>query len=174
MSAYIVDKEHVLYLVEAAMSRRIGGGSFYWMWGNPTQSAKLGTCDYERAVEVANMLWRENIKSVSARYPNESSATLPGPKGGAFVITRADFEGVRWLQFDAVQVIKACDCFNYQSCEHGEWEASEAKGFVDALRSSAWHELPGYDGATWGAPAVYSNARNCVSLSELASRPRRA
>jgi hypothetical protein len=173
MSAYIVDKEHVLYLVEAAMSRRIGGGAFYWMWGNPTQSAKLGCTDYERAVEVANMLWRENIKSVGTRYEG-SSATLPGPKGGEFVITRADFQGVRWLQFNAVQVIKACDCFNYQSCEHGdEWEASEAKAFIDSLRASAWRELPGYDEAEWGAPAVYENARNCVSLTELASRPRK-
>jgi hypothetical protein len=170
MSAYIVDKLHVQYLVEAAMSRRIGGGCFYWCWGNPTLSSKLDCADKDTAAQIANMLWCENIKSVSTRYPNESSATLPGPTARDFTVQARDFNGVRWLQFSAVQVIKACDCYAYQTCEHDEWETSEAKAFIDALRSSAWHELPGYDEAEWGAPAVYENAKNVVCLTDLIKR----
>jgi len=40
----------------------------------------------------------------------------------------------------------------YQSCEHDGWESSKAKAIVDALRSSAWHALPGYEDAAWGPP----------------------
>jgi hypothetical protein len=31
-----------------------------------------------------------------------------------------------WL-FDPVQVLKSCDCYEYQSCEHDGWEDSEAR-----------------------------------------------
>ena len=54
--------------------------------------------------------------------------------------------------FSAVQVIKACNCLDYQSCEHDGWEASEAKSFLDSLISAACHRLPGYDAAEWGPP----------------------
>ncbi len=167
MSAYIVDRNHVLYLVEAAMSHRLNpyGGNFRWYWNDG--NGELGCADYDRAAEVANMLWRENIKSVSTRYPNESSATLPGTVD-AKLIDERDFNGVRWFDFEPVQVIKACDCFDYQSCEHGdEWQTSEAKSFIDSLRSHAWHALAAYDKAEWGAPPVYANGANVVKLSEL-------
>jgi hypothetical protein len=165
MSAYIVDRKHILYLVEAAMSHRITKyGPFSWYHGNPQQRGELGSTDYAHAADVANMLWRENIASVSARYPNESSDSLPGPTGGSFVIKEADFAGTCFEQFDPVQVLKACDCYHYQSCEHDDWKSSEAKAFVDSLRANAWHELQGYDAAKWGAPEPM---RGAVRLSAM-------
>jgi hypothetical protein len=90
MSAYIVDREHILYLVSSAMSGSIvrHRGAFHWFHGDKWHN--LHNTDYEKAADVANMLWRENIASVSARYPNESSATLPGPVGESFTITPND------------------------------------------------------------------------------------
>lgn len=153
MSAYIVDKDHILYLVEAAMSRQLSrhGGQFSWYHGEPGEHFQLGAGDYERAAEVANMLWQENIKSVSARYPNESSATLPGPVGEDFVIASHDFS-FTGFNIEPVQVLASCDCYVYQSCEHEGWQSSEAHAFIERLRSHAWHALPGYDKAEWGAP----------------------
>ncbi|HEY1801915.1 MAG TPA: hypothetical protein VGG46_13375 [Terriglobales bacterium] len=152
MSAYIVDRDHILYLVGAAANPSIEPhGIFRWFHNDKWQ--ELPAHDFHRAAEVANLLWRENIASVSARYPNESSATLPGPCRENFVIEPDNFP-IRFTLYRPVQVIKACDCYEYQSCEHKTWQTSEAHAFVSALRRTAWHALPGYDQAEWGAPTT--------------------
>jgi hypothetical protein len=156
MSAYIVDKEHIVYLVSAAMSRRITHyRAFSWYWKDAPQiqdrHRKLEG-DHEQAAEVANMLWRENIKSVSHRYPNESSSTLPGPINTDWTVEAADFRFAS-LTPDPVQVLKSIACYEYQTCEHPEFEQSEAYAFVKALESAAIGALPGYDDAEWGAPS---------------------
>lgn len=150
MSAYIVNKDHILYLVEAAMSPRLNPchGHFSWFF-HSTQSLYAG--DYEGAAKAANMLWHENIKSVAYRYPNDKPEELPGPVGETFEIESHDFS---WTGFsiDPVQVLASCDCYEYQSCEHPEWETSQARVFLNALRKHAWRSLPGYEDTTWGAP----------------------
>ena len=152
MSVYIVDRDHILYLVGAAVSPSIEShGIFRWFHNNKLQELRAN--DFERAAEVANLLWRENIASVSARYPNESSATLPGPCRKNFVIEPRDFPA-SFKEFNLVQVIKACDCYDYHACEHTGWPTSEARAFVSTLRRAAWYALPGYDEAAWGAPTM--------------------
>lgn len=163
MSAYIVDKEHILYLVQAVTESRIGHRSFSW-WHNE-EHHMLRPGDYERAADVANMLWLENVRSVSTRYPHESSATLPGTANTQFVIHPRDFNRVRWMEFKPAQILKACDCYAYQTCEHEEWKESEAFAFINSLRSAAWHSLPDYEACVWGAPE--STERKVVKLSSL-------
>jgi hypothetical protein len=150
MSAYVVDRNHILYLLAAATSSAIEPhGKFSWFHDGHWHYVRSD--ESERAAEVANLLWRENIASVSARYPNESRATLPGPCYENFVIEPAEFPA-SFKVINPVQVIKACDCYEYQSCEHEAWKTSEAHAFISALRSAAWRALPGYDDAEWGAP----------------------
>lgn len=163
MSAYIVDKDHILFLINAAMSRRINPHGFSWWFEPNGKRDQIGYGDYEKATEIGNLLWLENVKSVSARYPGESSGTLPGPIGGSFVIEKRDLSAT-FDEVDPVQVLKSCDCYEYQSCEHAEWKSSEAKAFIDALRKDAWNALPGYDAAEWGAPKAN---RNCVNLRAM-------
>ncbi len=151
MSAYIVSKSHIVYLVAAAMSRRLSKQvhySFSYYHGEARHELKAG--DYQAAADMANMLWMENIKSVSARYPSESSATLPGPVGEDFVVTIADIPG--HVEIDPVQVFKSIDCYSYQSCEHDGWRASAAFAFCESLRKAACSSIIGYDDAAWGAP----------------------
>ena len=170
MSAYIVDRDHVIYLVDAARESGAYGSTFRWWTGERPNLDRheLPRFNDERAAEVANMLWRENIKSVSHRYNDRTSATLPGSHGRE--ITARDFRGLRWMSFDPVQVIKACQCLDYQSCEHDDWEQSEACAFLQALKASECHRLRGYDAAEWGAPKRYENAANVVKLSDLFSK----
>jgi len=52
-----------------------------------------------------------------------------------------------------VAVLKACDGYEYQACEHPGWEASEAHAYINALRRRAIHALPGYDEAAWEVAA---------------------
>jgi hypothetical protein len=170
MSAYIVDKHHITYLIAAAFSRAIlpHGGGFTWY--HQGQWHELPAGDYDRAAEVANLLWRENVASVSARYPNESSATLPGPIAKDFVIQPSDIRRL-FETFDPVQVLKSCDCYEYQSCEHDGWEDSEAHNFIEGLGRRAISALPGYEAAEWGAPEPLP--ASCVSLSALVASRRR-
>jgi len=169
MSAYIVDKTHILYLLAAAQSRVIGRGygPMRWYWNN--ESHFIGSPERD-ACDVGNMLWRENMKSVGYRYEGESSATLPGPNDPSSVIEARDLRHV-WNHIDPVQVLKACDCYEYQSCEHKGWEESEAHTFIKFLRKAAWNALPGYDDAKWGAPEPMSG--HVISLSALAGKARR-
>lgn len=160
MSAYIVDKNHIRFLVEAANSWRLATYNdlnFRWFWRDEWHELRYG--ESERAAEVANMLWLENIRSVSHRYPNESSATLPGPKHQDFVLAPGDFGQVIFDQYEPAQVLKSCDCYEYQTCEHDEWEESEAYAFIQALRHRAWHAVQGYEQAQWGAPKTIAERR---------------
>jgi hypothetical protein len=171
MSAYIVERDHIIYLVDAARESGAYGSTFRWYTGERPnyERHELPRDDNERAAEVANMLWRENIKSVSHRYDDRTSATLPGTKDNRHITAR-DFAGVRWMSFNPVQVIKACHCLDYQSCEHDEWPTSEAYAFLEALKANQCHRLPGYDSAEWGVPKRYENAHNVVKLSDLFSK----
>ncbi len=156
MSAYIVDRDHIVYLVEAGVHRGITRNiSLYWTGtkGGTPDIKRLRYGDYDRMAEIASTLWRENVRSVSYRYPGEGADTLPGPVGEDYEITTDDFGTLRagW-SFEPVQVLKAIDCYIYQSCEHPEFYDSEAYDYCRALRSAAIHALPGYDDASWGAP----------------------
>lgn len=150
MSAYIVNLEHVAYLVQAGTASEIGMRDSTLSWARNNKRETLPAGDCEQARRVGQMLWDENIKSVQARYPRDAVSELPGPVDCSFLYPK---QGEPHFDiFDPIQVIKACDCLDYQSCEHREWATSEAKAYVDALRQHAWSSLPGYDDAAWGAP----------------------
>jgi hypothetical protein len=59
MSAYIVSRKHIHYLVTAA--------------------AQYGLIRLREQDKTGQMLWDENIKSVQYRYHNEPVEDLPGP-----------------------------------------------------------------------------------------------
>lgn len=157
MSAYVVSRGHIRYLVEAALhlepdqfregSRREGLRSYY-------HDGKRHEVNSDTADALGLMLWRECEKSVRARYPNDGPSDLPGPVGDG---PRFGYvHKMAWNhRFDVVQVIKAIRCYEYQSCEHQEWESSQAKAFCDALLAHAASCLPGYEEAEWGCPASF-------------------
>jgi hypothetical protein len=163
MSAYMVDREHVVYLVEASISHALArgdGGRMRWrgvigqdMGGGFCELRCTATAD-ERAA-VGNMLWRANEESIRARYPQcKTAADFPGNGRDAatgYTLTGSDF-GRPPARVDPVQVLKSCNAFRYQACEHAGWDASEACSFIDALREKAISCLPGYEDASWGAP----------------------
>lgn len=87
---------------------------------------------------VIDVLYSQNLRSVNHRYREDGRAPAPRFK--------------REIQnFDMVQVIKACHCLAYESCETDDYENTEAKKLLDALE--AVRELPGYESAQWGCPA---------------------
>lgn len=156
MSAFIVEKSHVAYLAAMAMERsgaRCCGG-LSWSWAGGREAIPDG--DPASAARAANMLWKENMQSVAHRYGGPVEE-LPGDRYVEGGITKADVAAQAAIPFNAVQVLKACNCLEYQSCEHSGWEASEAHAFLQALKDKAVRALPGYEKAQWGAPAAKAN-----------------
>ena len=118
--------------------------------------AMLTCMDREGAQRVAQMLWDECIASVLHAYPNDTRDTMPGPVGEDYELHAADFAR-HPAHVEPVEVLKACDCYEYQSCEHPGWATSEAHAYIEALRRHAWQSLVGYEDAEWGAPkGVYA------------------
>lgn len=138
MSAYMVDHRHIHYLIEASQSRRI----------NPYGSLPLPL----GPEAVGQMLWDANLESIHARYPDtiENPSATPGPINETYIYRHKSL--LHLHNFDPVQVLKSCTCFEYQACEAETWGNSPAKKFIDALFQRAVMALPGYEEAIWGAP----------------------
>lgn len=151
MSAFIVPKEHIHYLLEAANSMQ--AGRFSWWSKQIVDRRRLGAdCSYD---QIGQMLWSENEKSFNARY-NETDKTC------YYEVHKETYLHV----FEPVQVIKSVKCYQYQSCEHSEWNDSEAKVFTDTLIDAAIRRLSGYDDALWGSPEIQPET-NVFCLSSL-------
>lgn len=140
MSAYVCDRDHVLYLVMA--------------WSEIEQKhGKTYGC--EELAGMADMLMRQNVESVRARYPNAAPDELPGPcDAKQYLLPFDPLEMVdRWGgDFQAVQVFKAADCYEYQSCESDGWEDTDAVKLVRQIADHYKSKIPGYAAAKWGAP----------------------
>jgi hypothetical protein len=105
---------------------------------------------------IGQMLWNENYASVNHRYSESEEAPVYTP-----TLTNEPLS--------PIAVLKALDCYEYQSCEHPGWKASDAKTLIDTIRgiiftdhpewaamvprygstTEAYHLLPEYDAAPW-------------------------
>ena len=108
------------------------------------------------ACKVGQMLWDENIRSVSGRYPDcKTLDDLPGVIGENYQLTESDIRPV--MAVKAADVFSACKCYEYQACEHDGWKNSEAKAVIESLKNQAVRLIPGMEEASWGAPEWYRN-----------------
>lgn len=160
MSAYLVTLEHIQYLIEA--------GKHYGML-IPDEKADFGhiqlkNASQEKLEAFGQMLWDENVKSVEGRYPDCKGKELPGEWLGVPMDDRRFFRvGSFWTHFDPLQVIAACKCYAYQSCEHKEWEESQAHKYTEGLIGAACSHLPGYDKTIWGSPKPYGQLQRMTA-----------
>jgi hypothetical protein len=92
--------------------------------------------DLQRAAAI---LLAENVRSVKARYGLRAQ---PEPITFRYCHTEAHLA--------PVQVLKLCDCFDYQACETGDYPETAAARIVAAIRVKATRALPGYRRAEWG------------------------
>ena len=126
MSAFVVSHTHINAIVRWACRHNVAV-----QYGNPTRSLRAG-----QEQEMAEILLAENVKSVNYRY-KEDTPVDP-------IVYDAFATDLR-----AIDVIKACQCLDYQSCEHPGWETSTAKKILDTIQRDAVTHLPGYDKAPW-------------------------
>lgn len=133
MSAWVVSKQHIDYMVTAAIAAEHVPG--------------------RHADALGRMLWRECLRSVTYRYPNDPDGGRPGPCG----FRDGDVERYQWTETPALAagpLAKTLACYRYQSCEHPTWETSAAYELVEALMpalSKAEYERALDDDTTpWG------------------------
>ncbi len=134
MSAFLCCQQHIDLLVSAAFynSRNYG----------PIRATRDTSPD-----TIGRMLYDANVKSVRTRY--------------------ADADDLVYYEYDkhqhnpfnqpkAVEVLKAINGYEYQSCGAEDWLESKAHDFCECLRARYITNLPGYDDAPWewkGKPA---------------------
>lgn len=148
MSAWVVDKVHIDLLVRVALDLgcydRSGWPPPMQWWQTDEQGHFTGW----RVLDPAAV--SECVRSVHHRYPGDDldKGELPGPLD-AYWMGPYIYEDPGYVLTTA-ELFKAIDCLAYQSCEHEEWEASEACSFLRFLRTGASSRTPGYDESPWG------------------------
>lgn len=136
MSAFVHADKRFCAIVSFRM------GSKYGYTHYTKDHKKIDLRDRAVAATVAQMLKDQNIKSVMIRYPQDTLDTLPGPND---LRQEIKFEIVRG--YSPLEIIKACQSYNYQACEDPDYNQSEASDFVKQTMSAAIHALPEYEDA---------------------------
>jgi hypothetical protein len=139
MSAWFVSKEDIDLIVS---------------WTRPN-SVEDGT-------RLGKMLWRENVKSLRARYagPNYEADHLEQD---------AEVEAYVFRQLHGLKPVplaKIIACYDYQSCEHEGWAASAARALCTEIETalnlpSKYREKSGWQDAPWGVRDDADLAKVC-------------
>lgn len=142
MSAYVVPHAHIEALVRVAVEGPIGArGDWSFYWTDSTKPGGYVFVDPEHGDEIGRLLLAENIRSVIYRYDDEPDEHEPAS---------AYSFAYRGRQLTALEALVAIHGYEYQACEHPEWESSKARALCADLKSSLIRLVPGYDEAgTW-------------------------
>lgn len=140
MSAFIVSSAHIDVLVLASVQ-----------WGLISRLSR------ESLTELGTSLWAENHRSVNHRYDGDEQPPLYAAPTAEVVL-------------DPVAVVKAVDCYVYQSYEHPQWTDSPPARHCTRLREAALRGLDveqpspgqasgkpypvGYDEAVWSIESI--------------------
>lgn len=136
MSAFIVSKEHIEAIVAYAQRKQIHVV-------HPSEKLIYSFSDPEDAVTMQNALVDENYRSIYARYGDKT----PSP----MIIKTADMNTVP--KYSDVAIYKACQCLEYQSCEHDDYRNTFGYRILSTIQNYAADEIiskmPEYDKAAW-------------------------
>lgn len=164
MSAFLLGKVHIDAMLTAALGHGARDNELYW-W---TEAGGARRVTHETVDEVGAMLVRENVASIRGRYPDipEDLSDAPGPLDNAFAVeaVKGEYHFARTQDFSTGQMLAAISCYEYQTCEHDEWDGSEAQAFCKYLRESLCRKVPGYEG-TW---ELEERGNPPISLFEMA------
>jgi len=116
MSAYTLSNKHISGMLRAAIYIQYQGDSAAYRFNGENHNMRG---EYQK---IGQKLLDENYRSVNYRYSEE--VATPEFKFTIVEVTPA-------------QIIRACNCYNYQTCETPDWEQTEAHAIYDALRERA-------------------------------------
>lgn len=176
MSAYVVSKEHIDHLVQAALVGCVDTegmwdehGEFGWvhdgehshLYGRGDGRADGSICEALTPSQFGQLLLNENVRSVEGRYPDTSAEAgdLPGPD--AYYWLPYVFEPLvpetvctgRLVRVGLgpvltyAQLVNALRGYCYQSCESEDWLQTEAHAIITTLREKLLAHLRGVEQA---------------------------
>jgi hypothetical protein len=122
MSAYIVQPETIQTIATAAAAALEAHG------------LPMAPTAWERMIDD---LCTNNVASIAYRYPDTAGHEVEAFTNMHPRIWRA--RAARRLPEcpAAAEIASACRCYQYQSCEHPEWQESTARALVEAIRAKA-------------------------------------
>jgi len=142
MSSYVVNDQHISYILAAALFERYPGDyvDYYWKPNGERRMIK------GREQEVGQILLDQNVRSVGEWYKDSTNPDTQPDQGAVF-----SFCYTGDLTYRPVEILKALDGFAYQAGDTPDWYETEAWAIVNALRLRTIRTLPGYEEATtWG------------------------
>jgi len=150
MSAFIVCKTHVDYILSAAL--------------------KYGVVPECQLSLLGRILWGENHRSFAYRYQGRHRQDMHD-------WDEYDFEAVAAELVTAGWALAAVHCLAYQACECPDWEETFTCRFLQGLRKKLEHEAGGPDAwktddRPWEVSAEVLSDRALVGLREVAARGR--
>ena len=127
MSAYIVSRKHINTLGDRGglTTERI----FFVL-----QDVVVVQFEDEGDLQaMAEMLLKQNIISVSYLYKTD----------------QPDDEKIKYknllLDYSAIDILRICECYDYQACETPDYESTYAASIIRAIRTAAILSLPEWD-----------------------------
>lgn len=128
MSAFIVSPDHITALLAgfAAHSRQL-------------RRRSLSEDDLS---EIGRQLLCENCRSVAYRYDTPVDDGWQNYRFDRKFLFRPPVRA-------KAQLLKLCDCLEYQSCERDDWYASAAFRKLNEIRGLLISSLPGYEQGPW-------------------------
>ena len=135
MSAYIVSDNHIHSIVSYT---KIVLKEVYY---NNKSLSLTGVWEAaENTNRLGQILINANYLSINERYIHKEGYPEK-PHKYAFKETPL---------LSPIEVIKACHCLDYQSCESDDWEHSDANQIIQNIIYNTSKKLDGYNQAAWG------------------------
>ncbi len=142
MSAFLCSDEHIRVLVLAGLQSAQHRTDGYFGWYSVEDGEPVAErLDFDSIDETAQMLRRENLRSLNSRYGD------PVPEATETLVNTGHV--IRAGRLDPVSVLKAIDCYEYQSCESSDWPDTRAAAYCRTLAGAMIRQLPGYVDAPW-------------------------
>lgn len=155
MSAFMLDKAHIDALVATALHgpQEISFPSNRWYTLEFGLDYRQLKSEDDSANILGELLVKENLSSILYRYPDteKNPDDMPGPADSYWSKSYKFPPNTKRLTI--IQALKAIQCYEYQSCEHAEWEASAAHRFCIHFCTALISFLPGYEKAAWSIEA---------------------
>lgn len=102
-------------------------------------------CHRTTPSRIGQLLLHENYLSVNYRYREDDQT----PRYTFKRFDVFDIKGTR-RPLKPIDIVKLCDCLDYQSCEHPGWPDSWARDFLTRVKDVAMQTSPEYEAAPWG------------------------
>jgi len=126
MSAYLCSAKHISTIVNALDVA-------------PRADRPRDFRDTDRG-ELFRMLLDANLASLDEKY---------GEGTDIAIATEYRFDPMAGRGLSVVALLKALNCYEYQSCESDDWEESQAHKYSHEMKEMLIRELPGYEQAAW-------------------------